>query len=163
LVQTFPHELLRLRLYLNRSSEDDHEESRVFYGEGVLEYLMGEGCKWHDETLSFPLVVGDMVVKRKGGYVFSCEFDATVKFPDGRRVELVLEDELPFVGVSMNVPINGNAVAIGHARAKREIGPLEVTHGEVIAHDWQRKNRPDAPVNDFRHVRLHTPWRQSLA
>jgi len=140
------------------AKDDDEEDSRTFYGEGILEYMLGPEREPLDEPPAFPLIVGDMEVKRKEGYLFSCEFDATVKFDDGRREELSLEAELPFAGVSMDVPINGNAVAIALARARREIGPMEIADGRVIAHDWRLKERPEAWVDSTRRVLLRTPW-----
>ncbi len=144
---------------------DDEVEGSKFYGEGTLEYFLGRESRPYGDVLSFDLILGVMEVRRKEGYLFSCEFDATVKFDEGVRDELILKEDIPFAGVSMGVPINGNAVAIGYARARKEIGPLEIVGGHVISHDWRRKDRsdPTAMLDEMRRVLLHTPWRQRLA
>ncbi|TSJ77769.1 hypothetical protein [Rariglobus hedericola] len=144
---------------------EDEGEGGKFYGRGTLEHMLGPERELHCEPASFGLILGAMKVCRKEGYLFSCEFDATVKLDDGKTEELALKAELPFAGVSMNVPINGNAVAIGLARAREEIGSLEIAAGQITPHDWLRKERsdPQAPLDDTRRVLLHTPWRQRLA
>ncbi len=142
---------------------DDEHEGIPFYGECTLEYMMGTERKPYREPPSFDLILGDMKVRRMEGYLFSCEFDGTVKFDEGRMEDFFFKTEVPFAGVSMRVPINGNAVAAGHARATREIGPLEIVSGQVTPHDWWCKGRPEATPEDTRRVFLHTPWRQRLA
>ena len=114
----------------------------------------GETC--HEVT------PGIFKLRHNGGYFFTCEFDGAFEDDEGEK-EFTLLDEVPFGEVTVHPPINvKDAVAAGCAIAAREIKLTEFDGSRVTPPDWRREEKADAPLDNYHHVRLRTPWRKAL-
>jgi hypothetical protein len=138
---------------------DEGEES-AWIGSGMIENLLA-GRFAHDER---DFVPGDFVARRVAGYLFDCELDGVVRDEENAEEEVFLEDQIPFAGVSLHVPINApDPIKTARAIVAREINLTECAQTRITQYDWRREEKPDARLDDAHRVSLETPWRNAVA
>jgi|ERR1043166_681059 hypothetical protein len=103
---------------------------------------------------------GIFKLRQSTGYFFTCEFDGAFEDKEGEK-EFTLIDEVPFGEVTTHPPINvKDAATAGRAIASREIKLMEFDGSRVLGPDWRREEKADAPLDNYHHVTLRTPWRK---
>ncbi len=129
-------------------------------GFGQIENLLA-GRFAHDERSFIP---GNFVARRVAGYLFDCEVDGAVRDEKEQEEEACLEDQIPFAGVSLRVPITApDPITTARAIVAREINLTECAQTRITQYDWRRKEKADARLDDTHHVSLETPWRNVAA
>lgn len=112
------------------------------------------------ESKELPFSLMDMSLKYEDDFVFHCELDGVHPLPDGKEVELKLQEMLSFKEVVAYVPINSaDPVAAAKAMATKFLNLKEFGGHRVTPYDPNRPTRVSTHRNSHHIVTLETAWR----